>query len=105
MSVSFNWKIINLERNIIDGGVVVAHYCLTGSKDGVSLEKPGSAKFYPDPLEDGFVPFNSLDKQTVLNWIWDQTELFKDNAELQIEAKLDEIIGSKTVLGVPWVED
>ena len=71
------WTIANLERNVADGGVTVAHWRVTESEtvgtgdDAVTYTASsyGTCGFTPDPDADDFVAYDSLTEATVLGWV------------------------------------
>ena len=78
------WTIANLERNVADGGVTVAHWRVTETEtvgegdDAVtySASSYGTVGFTPDASADGFIAFDSLTEANVLGWVHESTKLF-----------------------------
>ena len=102
------WTIANLERNVADGGVTVAHWRVTetetvGSGDDAvtySASSYGTVGFTPDADADGFIAFDSLTEANVLGWVYAEV----DQAETEAALAAD-IAGQKTPVttdGVPW---
>jgi len=103
-----NWTIANLERNVADGGVIVAHWRVTETEtvgegdDAVtySASSYGTVGFTPDASADGFIAFDDLTEADVLGWVYESV----DQAETEAALAAD-IAGQKTPVttdGVPW---
>jgi len=102
------WTIENLERNVADGGVTVAHWRVTETEtvgegdDAVtySASSYGTVSFTPDASADGFIAFDALTEADVLGWVYEEV----DQAETEAALAAD-IAGQKTPVtsdGVPW---
>ena len=102
------WTIANLERNVADGGVTVAHWRVTETEtvgegdDAVtySASSYGTVGFTPDADADGFIAFDALTEANVLGWVYEEV----DQAETEAALAAD-IAGQKTPVtsdGVPW---
>jgi len=102
------WTIANLERNVADGGVTVAHWRVIETEtvgegdDAVtySASSYGTVGFTPDADADGFIAFDSLTEADVLGWVYESV----DQAEAEAALAAD-IAGQKTPVttdGVPW---
>ena len=79
------WTIANLERNVADGGVIVAHWRVTETEvvgegdDAVtySASSYGTVGFTPDASADGFIAFDSLTEANVLGWVHESVDQAK----------------------------
>jgi len=99
------WTIANLERNVADGGVTVAHWRVTETETGddavtYSASSYGTVGFTPDADADGFIAFDALTEADVLGWVHESV----DQAETEAALAAD-IAGQKTPVttdGVPW---
>ena len=102
------WTIANLERNVADGGVTVAHWRVTETEtvgegdDAVtySASSYGTVGFTPDADADGFIAFDDLTEADVLGWVYAEV----DQAETEAALAAD-IAGQKTpttVSGLAW---
>ena len=98
----FNWTISTLERELADGGVIVAHWRCTASDGDYSASSYGTCGFTPDASAAGFVAYDSLTEATVLGWVWDQADGWKDDVEAALQAKIDADKNPVTAAGVPW---
>jgi len=95
-----NITIANLERNVADGGVTVAHWRASLTQDEVSASSYGTIGFTPDPEAEGFVAFESLTEEDVCGWVCAELDLVAMEASLQ--AKIDEQLAPVSVSGLPW---
>jgi len=102
------WTIANLERNVADGGVTVAHWRVTESEtvgtgdDAVTYTASayGTCGFTPDPDADGFVAYDSLTEEVVMGWVWESVN--QEETEAALTAN---IAGQKNPVsadGMPW---
>ena len=102
------WTIANLERNVADGGVTVAHSRVTESEtvgtgdDAVTYTASsyGTVGFTPDASAEGFIAYGVLVEDTVLGWVWEQLD--KDAIEASLTANIEEQKNPTTADGVPW---
>jgi hypothetical protein len=97
---TFNWTISTLERELSDGGVIVAHWRCTASDGDFSASSYGTAGFTPDASAAGFVAYDSLTEANVLGWVWDAVD--RDATEAALQAKIDADKNPVTAAGVPW---
>ncbi len=102
------WTIANLERNVADGGVTVAHWRVTESEtvgtgdDAVTYTASsyGTVGFTPDADADGFVAYDDLTESAVLAWVHESVD--QDATEAALTAN---IAGQKNPVsadGMPW---
>ena len=102
------WTISTLERELADGGVVVAHWRATASEtvgtgdDAVtySASSYGTCGFTPDPSDPSFVAYDSITEDMALGWCW--AELDKDAIEASLAAKIELDKNPTQGVGVPW---
>jgi hypothetical protein len=102
------WTISTLERELSDGGVVVAHWRATASEtvgtgdDAVtySASSYGTCGFTPDPSASGFIAYDSLTEADVIGWV--QAELDQDAIEASLAAKIELDKNPTQGVGVPW---
>ena len=98
---TFNWTIATLERELADGGVIVAHWRCTASDGDYSASSYGTCGFTPDASAPDFVAYDSLTEATVLGWLW-ADGVDKDATEAALQAKIDADKNPTTGAGVPW---
>jgi len=98
------WTIANLERNIADGGVVVAHWRVTEEEtvgeNTYTATSYGTAGFAPDATAPDFVPFEELTEADVLAWVWGAVD--KDAVEAALAENIEDQKAPKTTSGMPW---
>ena len=94
------WTIGTLERNVADGGVVVAHWRASLVDGDFSASSYGTVGFTPDPSDSGFVAYDSLTEATVVGWV--QAEVDKDATEASLAAKIEADKNPTQAAGVPW---
>ena len=103
MAATMSWTISTLERNLADGGVIVAHWRCTASDGDFSASSYGTAGFTPDASAPGFVAYDALTEANVLAGVWDQADGWKDDVEAALQAKIDADKAPTTAAGVPWL--
>ena len=98
------WTIANLERNVADGGVTVAHWRVTESEtvgeDTFTASAYGTVGFTPDPDADGFVAYDDLTEEVVMGWVHADVDKYATEAALTAN-----IAGQKNPVsadGMPW---
>ena len=105
MAATFNWTISTLERELSDGGVIVAHWRCSASEDSgedtFTASVYGTCGFTYDPSSPDFVPYDQLTEEQVLGWVWNDG-VDKDATETALQAKIDAQITPTTADGVPW---
>ena len=98
------WTISNLERNVADGGVTVAHWRVTEEETvgdvTYSAASYGTVGFTPDPDADDFVAYDSLTEATVLGWV--QAEVDQDAIEVALTANIEAQKNPVSADGMPW---
>ena len=102
------WTISTLERELSDGGVIVAHWRATASEtvgegdDAVtySASSYGTCGFTPDPSASGFIAYDSLTEADVIGWV--QAEVDKDAIEASLAAQIEADKNPTQAAGVPW---
>ena len=101
MAATFEWKVAQLERNLADGGVIVAHWRCTASDGDYSASSYGTAGFTPDASAPGFVAYDALTEADVLGWVW-ADGVDRDATEAALQARIDADKNPVTAAGVPW---
>ena len=98
------WTIANLERNVADGGVTVAHWRVTESEtvgeDTFTASAYGTVGFTPDADADGFVAYDDLTEDDVMAWVW--ADVDQDATEAALTAKIEADKNPVSASGVPW---
>ena len=94
------WTIANLERNVADGGVTMAHWRVTKVDGDFSASSYGTVGFTPDASASDFVAYDSLTEEVVMGWV--HADVDKDATETALTAN---IAGQKDPVsadGMPW---
>ena len=98
------WTIANLERNISDGGVTVAHWRVTESEtvgeDTYTASSYGTCGFTPDASASDFIAYADLTESTVLGWV--HADVDKDATEAALTANIAEQKTPTSADGMPW---
>lgn len=102
MAAVFNWTVAQLERNLANGGVTIAHWRCNASDGDYSASSYGTAGFTPNASAPDFVAYDALTEATVLGWVWDQADGWKNEVEAALQAKIDADKNPTTGAGVPW---
>ena len=100
MATTYNWTIANLEHNVADGGVIVAHWRVSAEDGEYTASAYGTAGFTPDPDAAGFVPYADLTEADVLAWVWASVD--KDEMEANLAKQIEDQKAPKTESGLPW---
>ena len=98
------WTIADLERNLSDGGVTVAHWRVTESETvgdvTYTASSYGTVGFTPDASDSGFVAYDSLTEADVLVWV--HAEVDQDATEAALTANIEAQKNPVTGSGMPW---
>ena len=98
------WTIANLERNVSDGGVTVAHWRVTESEtvgeDTYTASSYGRCGFRPDASASDFIAYADLTESTVLGWV--HADVDKDATEAALTANIAEQKTPTSADGMPW---
>ena len=94
------WTIANLERNLADGGVTVAHWRVTEVDGDYSASSYGTVGFTPDASDPSFVAYDNLTESDVLGWVW--AEVDQAATEAALTADIEEQKNPVSADGMPW---
>ena len=98
------WTIANLERNVADGGVTVAHWRVTESEtvgeDTYTASSYSTCSFTPDASAEDFIAYDDLTESTVLGWV--HAEVDQAETEAALTANIAEQKTPTTADGMPW---
>ena len=98
------WTIANLERNVADGGVTVAHWRVTESEtvgeNTFTASSYGTCGFTPDASASDFIAYADLTESTVLGWV--HSDVDKDATEAALTANIAEQKTPTSADGMPW---
>lgn len=103
------WTISTLERELSDGGVIVAHWRATDSETvgtgdqavTYSATNYGTCGFTYDASSTDFTPYDQLTQDQVLGWCWNDG-VDKDGIEASLTANIDSQKNPTQANGVPW---
>ena len=103
------WTISTLERELSDGGVIVAHWRATDSEtvgegdDAVtySASNYGTCGFTYDASSPDFTPYADLTESQVLGWCW-ADGVDQSAVEASLAANINDQKNPTTGDGVPW---
>jgi hypothetical protein len=99
-SVTYTWKIGQLDRETSDGFVFTAHYTVKADNGTYTAGAYGSQGFErPDTL----VAYSELTEEIVLGWL--KTALTEEKVlevEKALEAQIEEQVQPTKAAGVPW---
>lgn len=104
MSITYIWKIEEMERDTASGAVTVVHWRCSGVDDssGVEAGSYGSLNLPPADVDsDGFVAFEGLTESAVLKWVWDIDD-HKSIIEQNIADQIDAVLNPTISKGMPW---
>jgi hypothetical protein len=95
------WTISTLERELSDGGVVVAHWRATAVDGDFSASSYGTCGFTPDPSSADWVAYDSITEEMALGWCW-ADGVDKDAIEASLAAQIEADKNPTQAAGVPW---
>lgn len=108
MAFTYEWKIVELERNVADGGVYMTHYTVkvTDDETGKSQTMNATYGFSPDASDASFVAYEDLTEEMVIGWIQGQGspdfDTLKDEVESRLADALNLVLNPVTATGMPW---
>ena len=94
------WTIANLERNVADGGVTVAHWRVTEVDGDFSASSYGTVGFTPDADADDFVAYDSLTEEVVMGWV--HAEVDQSATEAALTANIEAQKNPVSADCMPW---
>ena len=95
------WTISTLERELSDGGVIVAHWRATDVDGDYSATSYGTCGFTYDASSPDFTPYDDLTESQVLGWCW-ANGIDQDAIEASLAAKIEADKNPTQANGVPW---
>jgi len=100
-----NWTIKGLQRNISDNVVTDIRYMCEVTIDGDIRRRKGRAIINGSSTDIGFIPFEELTEEIVLEWLYTNLGDEKIKVEDELTAiitKANEIITPTKKSGTPW---
>jgi len=98
-------EIINLEKDISNGGVLRVHWHAYETYEHLNnhqISVVGVDEFDPDPTNENFIPFNQLTQADVVGWL-EEKEGWLNEVQQDINKQLKMFTPSSTESGVPWL--
>ena len=95
------WTISTLERELSDGGVIVAHWRATDVDGDYSASSYGTCGFTYDASASDFTPYDNLTESQVLGWCW-ANGVDQEAIEASLAAKIEADKNPTQANGVPW---
>lgn len=95
------WTISTLERQLSDGGVIVAHWRATDVDGDYSASSYGTCGFTYDASSPDFTPYDQLTQDQVLGWCWEDG-VDQSAIEASLAAKIEADKNPTQADGVPW---
>ena len=95
------WTISTLERELSDGGVIVAHWRATDVDGDYSASSYGTCGFTYDASASDFTPYDDLTESQVLGWCW-ANGVDQEAIEASLAAKIEADKNPTQANGVPW---
>jgi hypothetical protein len=94
---TYNWSIVNLDRNTADGFVTTAHWTAT-AVDGEHSASAYATVSWAEGTPT--IPYANLTEAEVLSWVWESVDKAATEASLaaQIELKKNPVKAT----GTPW---
>ena len=94
------FTIAQLERNSADNGVTVAHWYCSKTVGDHTASSYGTCGFEPDASSDGFIAFDALTEEVVIDWVKASMDI--EAMEVSLDAQLAEMAAPTSVTGTPW---
>jgi len=100
-TTTFNWCIVNLERETADGFVFGVHYAVEAADGTYTAGAYGSIAL--DRPDGTLIPFDDITPALMVSWVKDRlTEERLAEIEASLQAQLDEQHQPTTASGLPW---
>jgi len=97
MTISYNWQILNLDRNTADGFITVAHWQCTGTDGDLTSSVYATCSFEGEVT----TPYEQVTQEQVLDWCW-ANGVDREATEASIAARIEELKAPKVATGMPW---
>ena len=97
MTISYNWQILNLDRNTADGFITVAHWQCTGTDGDLTSSVYATCSFTGEVA----TPYEQVTQEQVLDWCW-ANGVDKDAVEQSIASRIEALKNPVSAAGVPW---
>ena len=97
------FKIVQLERQLPNGGITTAHWTVSKTDGDVTVSSYGAQGFQPDAAAAGFVAFPQVTEAQVIEWV--KTAMGAEGVaalEANLDAQIAAIKTPATATGMPW---
>ena len=100
MTISYTWKVNQLERDVADDYVTTVHYGVDAVDGDHSQGAYGTVSF-DKATSPSSSSFGTLDEATVLGWVKSKVDPAK--VEEALAAKIELLANPVAAVGMPWV--
>lgn len=101
--MQLTFRIANLERTLPSGVVFNIHYTVDAVDGEYTVGAYGSIPVAGDPNANGFIAFDDLTEETVIQWVIDQLgEKRITEIESTLAQQIDLKKNPKSAQGLPW---
>jgi hypothetical protein len=97
---TFNWQIVNMDRQTSDGFVVTVHYNVSATDGNCSASTYGTVGYTEQPGE-ALIPYDQLTHEVVVGWV--QESLRKETVEANLQSQIDTQKTPEQASGMPWL--
>ena len=101
MAIIYSWNISTCEREVANGGIIVAHWECIATDEDYSARAYSTCSFTPDPSASDFTPYDSVTESQVLGWCW-ADNVDKDATEAALAANIEKKKNPTYTKGTPW---
>ena len=99
MSISYNWTISTLDREVSNGFVTTAHWSAT-AVDGDYTASTYATCSWAEGTPT--IAYDNLTEATVLGWVWESVD--KAATEASLAAQIELLKNPVKATGTPWSE-
>ena len=100
MAISYDWKIISLEREVSDGYVFHAEWYVNASDGSHEADAYGQVKL--ERPDGALIPYEDLTQDVVLEWAKDKLGDGVALIEAGLARNIEEQAAPTVASGVPW---
>jgi hypothetical protein len=100
MATTYQWNVVQMDRNIADGFVTTVHYTVSAVDGEFTASTYGTVGFTKEEMD--YVPFEKLTPEQVIGWVKDSLgqETVEEALATQIDAQQNPVSES----GLPWAK-
>lgn len=102
-SIEVFWRIDRLEWDVVQGGIVTAHWSVVAKEGNIEGSTSGRTDFSPDPNDSSFISIKDITEEQVLSWVKKdfvdkQLDFYEGRARTAlVKAKMPPLVS-----GLPW---